>query len=561
MANKHLFDTRAVHGSLDSAIQGVPVADTTNLAGGAAYAFTPRHALAQYATTGCLNDTYYADAKTQLTEVLDLCKTVDPEFIGKTAVYARQGHLKDMPALLCCCLAARPDGLDVLARVFPIVMDSGKMVRNFCQIIRSGQVGRKSFGRALKRLVRQWFARQTDDGLFKQSVGNDPSVADVIAMVHPRPANRHQEALYAYLLGKEVGTEDGKLRRRYLPALIKQFESFKDACHDSKSAAHVAVEVPDVPFQMLTSLELGPAEWTEIARNASWQTTRMNLNTFARHDVFKQPGMIGLLAARLRNPEEVRRARVFPYQLLVAYLNTDESVVPREIRDALQDAMELAIGNVPVVDGQVYVFPDVSGSMSSAITGHREGATSKVRCVDVAALVAASFLRRNPRTVVVPFEQDVVDLPLNARDSIMTNAEKLASVGGGGTCCSAPLALLNRQGARGDLVVYCSDNESWINPERDQLYANYWGGRGGTGTSTMQEWQRFRQRNPQAKLVCIDVTPNRTTQATGQDHPEILNVGGFGDQVFDVIRDFCQGDLGPGRWVQRIDSVVLPEKP
>jgi 60 kDa SS-A/Ro ribonucleoprotein len=554
MANKHLFDTRAAHST-----SNVPVADTVNLAGGVAYEFTPRHALAQYATTGCLNDTYYADAKTQLLEVLNLCKSVDPEFIGKTAVYARQGHMKDMPALLCCALAARPDGLDVLARVFPIVMDSGKMIRNFCQVIRSGQVGRKSFGRALKRLIRSWLSRQTDDGLFRQSVGNDPSIADVIAMVHPKPANRHQEALYAYLLGKETGTEPGKLRRRYLPALIKQYEAFKDACRDSRRAADMAV-IPDVPFQMLASLDIGPAVWTEIARNASWQTTRMNLNTFARHDVFKQPDMIGLLAARLRDPEEVKRARVFPYQLLVAFLNTDESVVPREIRDALQDAMELAVSNVPVVDGQVYVLPDVSGSMRSAVTGTREGATSKVRCVDVAALVAASFLRRNPKTVVVPFEQDVVDLPLNARDSIMTNAEKLASVGGGGTCCSAPLALLNRQGARGDLVVYCSDNESWINPERDQLYANYWGGRGGSGTSTMQEWQRFHQRNPQARLVCIDVTPNRTTQATGKDHPEILNVGGFGDQVFDVIRDFCQGDLGPGRWVQRINEIVLPEK-
>lgn len=554
MANKRIFDTRAVHESLDSAVQDAPAADTVNQAGGDAYAFTPRHALAQLAVTGCLNDTFYADAKTQLTDVLDLCRTVDPEFIGKAAMYARQSHMKDMPALLCCALAARPDGLDVLKRVFPVVMDSAKMVRNFCQIIRSGQVGRKSFGRALKRLIREWLARQTPDGLFRQSVGNDPSIADVIAMTHPRPANRSQEALYAYLLGKQQGQEDGTLRRRYLPDLVKHYERFK---------ADPAGEVPDVPFQMLASLDIGPAVWTEIARNASWQTTRMNLMTFARHDVFKSAEMIEIVAARLRDPQEIQRARCFPYQLLAAYVNTDESVVPREIREALQDAMELAVNNVPVVDGRVYVLPDVSGSMSQAVTGERKGSTSKVRCIDVAALVAASFLRRNPRTVVLPFEQDVVDLPLNPRDTIMTNAQKLAAVGGGGTCCSAPLALLNRQGARGDLVVYCSDNESWINPEHDQMFASnwgYWARHQGTGTTTMQEWATFRARNPQARLVCIDVVPNRTTQATGRDHPEILNVGGFGDQVFDVIQDFCQGDLGPGRWVQRINDMVLPEK-
>src|SRR3712207_8227055 len=39
--------------------------------------------------------------------------------------------------------------------------------------------------------------------------------------------------------------------------------------------------------------------------------------------------------------------------------------------------------------------PDVSGSMKSPVTGYRKGATSTVRCIDVAALVAAAVLRRS----------------------------------------------------------------------------------------------------------------------------------------------------------------------
>src|SRR5204862_8305510 len=105
------------------------------------------------------------------------------------------------------------------------------------------------------------------------------------------------------------------------------------------------------------------------------------------------------------------------------------------------------------VDGHVYVCPDVSGSMSSPVTGHRKGATTAVRCIDVAALVAAAVLRKNPHVEVLPFECDVVKVNLNSRDSVMTNAAKLASVGGG-TNCSAPLALLNRRKAKGDLVIF-----------------------------------------------------------------------------------------------------------
>ena len=47
--------------------------------------------------------------------------------------------------------------------------------------------------------------------------------------------------------------------------------------------------MPDVPFQMLTSLELKTEHWKQIASNAPWQMTRMNLNTFARHGVFDEP--------------------------------------------------------------------------------------------------------------------------------------------------------------------------------------------------------------------------------------------------------------------------------
>ena len=64
--------------------------------------------------------------------------------------------------------------------------------------------------------------------------------------------------------------------------------------------------------------------------------------------------------------------------------------------------------NVPKVEGKVYLFPDVSGSMQSPVTGHREGATSKVRVIDIAALVSAAFLRMNEDSEVIPFAEDVM---------------------------------------------------------------------------------------------------------------------------------------------------------
>jgi len=62
-------------------------------------------------------------------------------------------------------------------------------------------------------------------------------------------------------------------------------------------------------------------------------------------------------------------------------------------------------------------------------------------------MVAAAVLRKNPKARVLPFEQAVVKLALNPRDTVMTNAQKLAAIGGGGAALSAPLALLNQEKA------------------------------------------------------------------------------------------------------------------
>jgi 60 kDa SS-A/Ro ribonucleoprotein len=517
MANKTLF------ASLRDAL--IPRTDAVNSENAPAYALAPKQALAQYAATGCFGRTFYATAEEQLARVLELCDTVDPEFVARVAIYSRtRSFLKDMPALLCAWLSAREPRLHEI--VFAGVIDNARMLRTYVQILRSGVVGRKSLGSAPKRLVRDWLASREEDALFRSSAGRSPSLGDIVKMVHPKPAGLRREALYGYMIGRSYDANA-------LPKLVMQFEQFK---------AGEALDVPDLPFMLLSALPLANKDWVKIAKNASWQTTRMNLNTFGRHGVFEADGLAGIIAARLRDGREIQRARVFPYQLLTAYQNCD-AAVPQEVRDALQDAMELAIGNVPAIEGRVVVCPDVSGSMQSPVTGHRAGSTTSVRCTDVAALVAASVLRKNPSATVLPFEQGVVPVDLNSRDSVMTNAGRLAAIGGGGTNCSAPVRLLNQRKSKADLVIFVSANESWVDQGR------------GRGTALMAEWSEFRQRNPKARLVCLDLQPNQTTQAI--ERKDILNIGGFSDRVFEVISEFAVGQLEADHWIAEIEAVAV----
>jgi 60 kDa SS-A/Ro ribonucleoprotein len=283
MVNKNLFKT-------GSTTPAVPAADTQNNAGGKAYKFDKKHCLAQIAATNCFNGTFYASADSNLKLAKDAVEALkdDPEFIAKVAVYSRdKGYMKDMPAYLCAVLA----GLDkkLFRKVFRKVIDNGKMLRNVIQIARSGQAGKvynMSSG-TFRHALQEWFDNKSPASIFKASIGNDPSMRDILRMARPAPRNQQGEysadkaALFAYLLDAEL--KDGEFlvykgkgserkvayRHAYnnLPELVLQYEAYKK----DKS-----LPVPNVDFRFLDHL-VDDKGWATIAENAGWTMTRMNL--------------------------------------------------------------------------------------------------------------------------------------------------------------------------------------------------------------------------------------------------------------------------------------------
>jgi 60 kDa SS-A/Ro ribonucleoprotein len=521
MANKNLFNNKVI----SNATCASPLASTVNKAGGIAYSREDKAVLAQYAMTGCLNGTYYDTDKNQLLTIMNLSEKVDSEFIAKLAVYSRKnGLMKDMPATLAATLSKRDPIL--LSKIFNQVIDNPKMLRTFTQIVRSGAIGRKSLGTRPKKLIQNYLESLTDEQLFKADIGNNPSLPDLIKMVHPKPTSASRSALYAYLLNKPYQEKD-------LNSIVNDYEHFK-----KNGSGHI----PNVPFQMLTALPLTPDHWKQIASYATWNQVRMNLNTFARHGVFEDSSIVAKLAKKLSDKKQVLDSKVFPWQLYSAF-KAAKSNIPVEISNALQDATEFSLENIPSFNGKVYVMVDVSGSMQSPISGYRGSVSSKITCVDAAAVFASAILIKNPNAEIIPFDTDVhVDTKINARDSIMSNTEKLASFGGGGTYCAKALKHVNNLKAKGDIVIYISDNESWTD---NQDLSN---------SETFEEWKIFKDRNPNAKLVNIDIQPYKTSQVPDQN--DILNIGGFSDQIFNVISKFIEKP-NHNLWIEDIEKIQL----
>jgi len=546
MANKNLFQ------SLKSLL---PRAGARNEEGAPAYRLPVKHALAQLAATGCFNGAFYASAEDQLDTLRALVAELeDNTFLAKLTIYSRERALmKDMPAALLVMLSKRDPQL--AQRAFDRVVDNGRVLRTLLQMIRSGQFGRKSLSASLQRAFQRWLNSASVEKLLNASIGADPSLRDVLRLARPTPKDNERRALFGWLTDKPI--------ERWAPATEAELPEQVRAL-GAYRRAETAEEQVDIlrtlraRWDLLADAARGPLVWQAIARQMGPQALRMNLNTLVRHEVFEGSDGAELakyVAGRLADADDIRRSRQFPYQFLAAYLNAGDKV-PHAIKAALHQAAEIACGNVPELPGPVVIGVDVSGSMQSAVTGNRgRGATSKMRCVDVAALFAAAILRRNPASVVIPFDDRTHDVRLDPGDTILSLAERLAKYGGGGTNCALPLAKVNHSMRDRQFAgcVLVSDMESWIGT-----------GRRGS-TAVMTEWQQFVQNQARLaphgvvsegakpKLVCIDLQAYTTTQAPDRD--DILNVGGFSDAVFQVVSAFFTGDSG--RFVGEVEAVEV----
>lgn len=507
MANKTLF--KSVKTLVQVKANPKKWAEIVNEAGGAAFSFPDKQALSQFAVTGTFNGVFYASAEDQLEAVKKLVDKVDSKFIAKLAVYAHtSAFMKDMPAYLLAVLHARQENV-LLSQVFNKVVSTFKMLSNFVQIVRSGVTGRKSFGTATKNLIKHWLSNKSPMQIFNGSIGlSNPSVSDIIKMVHPNGGVGPQAAMYAYI----AETRGYEAKMELLPEDIQLFEQMKKGVKTDK--------VPNIPFRALTNIALSSEAWMDIARNMPFNTLRQNLNMLGKRGIYENHEWLKEIAAKVAEAD----GNVFPYQLFTTYQNTTD--LPSEISNALQDAAEIATVNVPQFgDGDVIVFVDVSGSMSSSVTGYRPGVPqSKTSCVDVAGLMASCVLRQNKNAEVVLFDTSVHNAKLNPRDSIMTNAKAISCFGGGGTDLACAMRYANQKKATAKTLIYVSDNCSWA------------GGRWGT----VGEWLTYKNRVPKAKLINIDIQSYAHSQVP--DTKDVMNIGGFSDAIWPAIVGFISGD-------------------
>lgn len=559
MANKKMFSSSTSRGGVRLAKKSKPryttpiiPANTINNAGGIAYDTGAEHSLAQLIVTSTFNDNSHINADAQVKEFLRLANIVSPLFLAQCAIYGKEkGMMKDSPMMVLAVLSKRDPAL--FSKVFNRLVTYEGNLRTFVQIMRSGVTGRKSLGSLPKKLVNNWLTSRGAERLFRGSLGNDPSLSDVIRMTHPNTTDKELRALFAYLVnGKPYSKSNERgYKLKDLPEVVQQFEAFKE---DQSN------DLPDIDFRMLSNIKLTDTQWKEIAKNAKWGTLLKNIRNFATHNVFNDPKLVKKIAETIADETVIGKVKAMPHQVLQAYDvlsgvatdrfgRTNYVVIPKEILEALDIALDATIQNIPDFNCDIIVCPDVSPSMNKPVTGMRKGASSTVTAEKAAALVAAAIARKNAgKTYIISFSTIATNIPWTRNDTLSSLTRKIQNSKGGGTECSAPICYAVDNKIKANIIYLLSDNESWVLGNTRHM-------RPDSATATVKAWREFKKLNPDSKLICHDFTPNGSTQVL--DTNDVMNVGGFSESHFDIVQTFIENDKNENPWISAIKAIKV----
>lgn len=267
---------------------------------------------------------------------------------------------------------------------------------------------------AAVRLYNEFSALRYDGGSRGIRMG------DVIELTHPKAKDERQRALFKFLLDhRHHGDGFERIEGEVLPVLAaaKRMDNVpvdqrRKFLRDNPTAMRDA----GFSWERLAGWLPGGMDaeaWEFATSNMGVMALVRNLRNFDTKGISEET--VDKVIAKITDPDEVAKARLFPYQVWSAYKNAPSD----NWRRALGKTLDLTTGNIPTLDGTL-VLIDTSGSMQAAVS-----AKSKMQRVEVAAVMAMATARRSTNVDVVIFGQTHRKVDITAGTSVLSGVQTI----------------------------------------------------------------------------------------------------------------------------------------
>lgn len=433
-----------------------------NNAGGFVFQLEPLKQLERFLILGSDRPTYYATARALTVEnagVVVQCWRDNPQkTLDLIVEISHEGRApKNDPAIFAMALGTLDDQITTRQLVYANIHRVCRTATHLFQFIELTTTLGKGFGRGLKRAVSRFYTERNLDGLalqvIKYRTRNRYTHKRVLQLSHPKTADKQRANLFSYIVGKEHDTDA-------LPGVVKGFQL-------AQSSPKEALKLyPELPWEAYPTEFLNdPDLWKTILPSMGLTALMRNLGKMSSCGVLKQfSDEEDLVVNRLTDAELIKTSRLHPFNILVAkktygsgcgFRGSNTWPVNSHVLDALERAFYLAFDNVTPAGKRTFIGLDVSGSMNSPIAG------TNVTCREAAAAMAMVTLRSEPKTHIMGFAHNFVDLGIRSSDSLEAVLKKAYSARFGSTDCSLPMLYALEQGLQVDQFVIYTDNETY----------------------------------------------------------------------------------------------------
>ena len=538
------------HFSTKATLQSQPIPGTNqvpNSAGGFTWQLDDWARLDRFLVLGVEGGTFYVSER-KLTisnaEVVARCLAADGiRTIDRIVAISDSGRApKNDPAIFSLAMAAKL-GDEATRRAayaaLPKVCRIGTHLMHFAEYAQ----GFGGWGRGMRKAVGSWFngkpATELALQLAKYQSRDGWSTRDLLRLAHPRAASLSHGRLYAWAVQGQLpagASDDPAL------ALIVAMEELKAT--GDRSVVAQRIRDHRIPRECVPTEWLGSPEiWDALLAAMPLTAMIRNLATMTRVGLLTAGSAAAKqVAAQLRDPHRLARARVHPIAVLSALMTYRAGRGVRgsgtwqpvaSIVDALDAAFYASFGAVEASGKRTLLALDVSGSMSVGAVAGVPMLSPRIASAAMALVTAAT--ERDHQFVAftaapgghggkwgggTPGITTLSISPRKRLDDVVGEVGKLAM---GGTDCALP--MIWAQHNRVDVDTFCiyTDNETWAGD-----------------VHPAQALRAYRNaRGIPAKLVVVGMTSTGFSIADPDD-AGMLDVVGFDTSTPPVIADFAR---------------------
>lgn len=464
---------------------------TKNLAGGDAFKISSKAEFASILLTSFVENQFYRSKKGTLTQLGKLMDSIpDKKFLAKAAIYARDTHnMRSISHVVAAEIfklqengKTAVDGEQWPRRfVEKVVVRPDDMLEilsyYYTNVAKNGYVANP-----LKRGLRAAIAKFDEYQLAKYRGANKTvSLVDIVNLVHPTPTQKNRIALRKLINNTLRATETK--------------ESMISAAGQGKESQEEVLSAKKEVWQTLVG-----------ERKIGYMALVKSLKKIAT----EAPEMIDEAINMLVDENLIKKSRLLPFRFSTAIDKLDSVNNAKRFVPALNNALDLAVQNVPVFEGETLVVLDESGSMGG--NSNYWSTDNPKDPYNIGSLFAALLIKKN-NADFIGFSDHAKYRVFNPNDSVLTIRKQMKTDRvNGGTNLGSVFQTINK---KYDRIIILSDMQSW---------------KGYGVPSVFGKYKTNFSANP--FIYSFDLSGYGSLQ---MPENQVFLLTGFSDKVFDVM--------------------------